>query len=82
MNAIITNPTGPTTSTRSTQNPKPVWQSRTFWTGVSEAIIGGVFQIAESVESGGASTAGIALMIVGAVTVILRLITEDPIGGK
>ena len=41
-----------------------------------------MFQIAESVESGGASTAGIALMIVGAVTVILRLITEDPIGGK
>lgn len=52
--------------------------SKTIWSGVAEAIIGGVFQIQEGWDV--ASPAGIALMVIGTIQVILRLITTDPIG--
>ena len=54
---------------------KPWWASKTIWVGIAE-VIGG---LVEQVHAGEVAGWGLAIAIVGAVQVILRLVTGQPV---
>lgn len=56
------------------------FRSKTILTGIAEEIIGVLLTGIERVESGDWSVTGIALLITGALTIILRKVTKEPIG--
>ncbi len=55
------------------------FRSKTILTGIAEEIIGAVLTGIERIESGDWSTTGIALLITGLLTIILRKVTTAPI---
>ena len=59
---------------------KPWYWSKTILTGIAEEVIGAVLTIKEAVVAGEAEPTGIALIVVGTLQIILRLVTKQPIG--
>jgi len=55
---------------------KPWWKSKTIWVSICEVVVGCVFAVGETIPD----TAGVALIITGAVQAVLRLVTGKSIG--
>jgi len=59
---------------------KNVWQSKLFWLGILQSLIGILGLVADFLEVGNFSEAALVVLISGCLTVILRVwFTDQPI---
>jgi hypothetical protein len=60
--------------------PKLWYQSKTIWAGIIEILIGVLGLLATFLNVGAYSPEAWVLLVVGVLTIILRKMTEAPIG--
>jgi hypothetical protein len=58
---------------------KPFYASKIFWLGVIEILIGILGHVATFLQAGEYSTAAWLSLTAGALTIILRFLTKEPI---
>ena len=58
---------------------KRFWLSKTFWAGVIEILIGVLGIVANFLQVGDFTAPAIVALVAGALTIVLRFVTVEPI---
>jgi uncharacterized membrane protein len=57
---------------------KKWFQSKTFWVGVLEVVIGMLGLVAQFLEGGNFAVPGIVALVAGILTIVMRRLTDTP----